>query len=88
VSSSGHDEDGVWLQVVAGALKHCVASGCIPKATLLLKAIRGRKRAPLASGQITGADTAQPLLEVASTAMRLLADASTTLAPIRASKHL
>ena len=44
VSSSGPDDDGAWLQVGAGALKHCVASGCIPEATLLLEAIGGRKR--------------------------------------------
>jgi hypothetical protein len=41
VSSSGPDDDGAWLQVGAGALKHCVASGCVPEATLLLEAIRG-----------------------------------------------
>jgi hypothetical protein len=34
VSSSGPDDDGAWLQVGAGALKHSVASGCIPEATL------------------------------------------------------
>jgi hypothetical protein len=38
VSSSGPDGDRAWLQVGAGALKHYVASGCIPEATLLLEA--------------------------------------------------
>ena len=37
VSSSGPDDDGAWLQVGAAALKHCVASGCILEATLLLE---------------------------------------------------
>jgi hypothetical protein len=41
VSSSGPDDDRARLQVEAGALKHCVASGCITEATLLLEAIRG-----------------------------------------------
>jgi hypothetical protein len=46
VSSSGPDDKHAWLQVGAAALKHCVASGCSPEATLLLEAIRGaRKRA-------------------------------------------
>jgi hypothetical protein len=40
--SSGPDHDRAWLQVGPAALKHCVASGCIPKATLLLEADRGR----------------------------------------------
>jgi hypothetical protein len=57
MSSSGPDDKHAWLQVGAAALKHCVASGCIPEATLLLEAIRRPERAPLASGQITGADT-------------------------------
>jgi hypothetical protein len=33
--SSGPDDDGAWLQVGAAALKHCVASGTHPEATLL-----------------------------------------------------
>ena len=39
MSSSGPDDDRAWLQVGAGALKQCVASGSIPEATLLLEAI-------------------------------------------------
>ncbi len=46
VSSSGPDGERAWLQVGAGALKHCVASGCLPEATLLLEAIR-EPEAPL-----------------------------------------
>jgi hypothetical protein len=41
VSSSGPDGQRAWLQVGAGALKHCVASGCISEATLLLEARSG-----------------------------------------------
>jgi hypothetical protein len=41
VSSSGPDGHRAWLQVGAGALKHCVASGCIPEAILLLEAVKG-----------------------------------------------
>ena len=33
--SSGPDNGHAWLQVGAGALKHCVALGCVPEATLL-----------------------------------------------------
>jgi hypothetical protein len=44
VSSSRPDDDRAWLQVGAGALKHCVASGRIPEATHMLEAIRGRKQ--------------------------------------------
>jgi hypothetical protein len=40
MSSSGPDDNHAWLQVGAAALKHCVASGCIPEATLLLEAMR------------------------------------------------
>jgi hypothetical protein len=43
VSSSGPDGNRAWLQVGAGALKHCVALGCIPEATLLQEAIRAPK---------------------------------------------
>jgi hypothetical protein len=44
MSSSGPDDGRAGLQVAAGHLKHCVASGYIPEATLLLEAIGGRKR--------------------------------------------
>jgi hypothetical protein len=44
VSSSGPDGERAWLQVGAGALKHCVASGMHLGATLLLEAISGRNR--------------------------------------------
>ena len=43
MSSSGPDGERAWLQVGAGALKHCVASGCLPEATLLLEAIMARR---------------------------------------------
>jgi hypothetical protein len=35
LSSPGPDGEHAWLQLGARALKHCVASGCLPEATLL-----------------------------------------------------
>ena len=40
--SSGPDDGHAWLQVGAAALKQCVASGCIPEATLPFRAAQTR----------------------------------------------
>jgi hypothetical protein len=40
--SSGPDDGRAWLQVGAGALKHCAASGMHPEATLLFWAVQTR----------------------------------------------
>jgi hypothetical protein len=72
VSSSGPDDNGARLQVGAAALKHCVALGCIPEATLLLEHDQGAgnacRRGPARS---QGADTitvdlADPAVPLAS----------------------
>ena len=60
MSSSGPDGNRAWLQVGAGALKHCVASGCLPEATLLLEAIMAR-RSPMEYPSQLQVNTSLPL---------------------------
>ena len=60
MSSSGPDGERAWLQVGAGALKHCVASGCLPEVTLLLEAIMAR-RCPIEYPSQLQVNTSLPL---------------------------
>jgi hypothetical protein len=68
VSSSGPDGERAWLQVGAGALKHCVASGCLPEATLLLEAIMAR-RSPIEYPSQLQVNTSLPLAVITLSAI-------------------